>query len=138
MVSEQSIEQQREALRARNQVRLLTEAEEGLGIDRVPPGVYGFAHAPGTDAMPLFQKRTYLAFEVHKRANGEVDLLGFLSAAEADAVEAGRQDLELRLHSDPTPESPVLTSIPTERILRVKEHSNRDGQGLILQVAGYR
>ncbi len=138
MVEEQRIEQERQSLRARNQVRLLTEAEEGQGIDRVPPGVYGFAHAPGTEALPLFRQRTHLAFEVHKKANGEVDLLGLLEASQAEAVESGGQDIEIRLGADPTPERSVLVSIPTERILRVKEHSNRDGQGLILQVAGFR
>ncbi|MCC7499895.1 MAG: hypothetical protein IT160_20110 [Bryobacterales bacterium] len=136
MAEEQSIEQQREALRAQNQVRLLTEAEEGLKIDRIPPGVYGYTHSAGSDAMPLFRKHNYLTFEVHKRTNGQVDLLGFLSASEAQAVEGGREDIEVRLYSDQG-ENMVLVSIPTERILHVKELTNRDGKGLVIQVAGF-
>lgn len=138
MSQEQSIEQQREALRARNQVCLLKEEEEGLPIDDVSPGVYGFAHAPGSESMPLFRRQTYLAFEVHKRANGEVDVLGFLGKEEAAAVEAGEGDMEILLFSDPTAEKSVLISIPTERILHVKDMSNRDAKGLNVQVAGFR
>jgi hypothetical protein len=137
MTKELSTEQQRESVRTRNQVRLITEGEEGWGIDRLPPGVYGFAYAPGTESTPLFGTRTYLGYEMHKKPNGEVDLLGFLEAELARAIDSGQQDVEIRLSPEATPEKPVLVPIPTERILRTKEHSHRDGQGMIMQVAGF-
>lgn len=131
-----STEQQYESVRSRNQVRPLTEAEDGRAIDDVPLGIYAYAYAPGSDATPLYAKPRHLAFEMHKLADGAVRLLGFLEADLAKKVEAGTEDVLIRLGAAPTAEKPVLVEIPSERIFRVKEHSNRDGSGLVIELAG--
>jgi len=131
-----STEQQYQSVRSRNQVRPLQETEDGRAIDDVPLGTYGYAYAPGSDATPLYAKRRYLAFEMHKLADGAVRLLGFLEPDLARKVEAGTEDLLVRLGADPTAEKSVLVEIPSERIFRVKEHSNRDGSGLVIDLAG--
>ena len=47
-----------EQLRAAHGVRLVTETEEGTGVDRLPGGVYGFTYSPGLPNAPLFAVQT--------------------------------------------------------------------------------
>ena len=55
-----------DALRGTNKVRLVTEAEEGTGVNALPVGVYGFTYSPGLSSAPLFAVRRYRSFEIHK------------------------------------------------------------------------
>src|ERR671912_127518 len=57
-----------DALRGTNQVRLVTEAQEGTGVNALPAGVYGFTYSPGLASAPLFAVRRYRSYEIHKRA----------------------------------------------------------------------
>jgi len=58
-------------LRAEHAVRLVTDAEEGTGVDALPGGVYGYTYSPGLRNAPLFATRRYRSYEVHKRVDGE-------------------------------------------------------------------
>src|SRR5213593_4704974 len=90
---------QRKTLRAANQLRLLSEDEEGFGIDRVPAGVYGFTSSPG-EAAPLFQQQIFRSFEMHKHLDGEIYLLGFLTAKQADRLASSDSQLDISLYPD--------------------------------------
>lgn len=127
-------EKERETLRAKHRVRLITDAEEGWGVDHLPGGVYGFTSAPGTKNLPLFVKRVYQSFEVHRTADANVYLVGFVSPEIAARLEAGKEDLHISLFSDPTENVTAIVAISHWRILRVKEHSDREGKGLAMEV----
>src|SRR6185436_6777088 len=43
-----------ELLREAHQVRVVSEAEEGTGVNALPGGVYGFTYSPGLPSAPLF------------------------------------------------------------------------------------
>ena len=58
----------RKRLRKAHQVRLVTAAEEGTGVNALPGGVYGFTYSPGLDNAPLFAMRRYRSYETHKLA----------------------------------------------------------------------
>ena len=106
-----------ERLRIQHQVRLVESEEEGTALDRLPAGVYGFAYAPGQTAIPLFAKKTYHSFEIHKTADGSAYLLGFVSSEEAAAIESAKEGAAIRLFPDPWENSQRLVSVPLARVV---------------------
>ncbi len=106
-----------DALRVRHQVRLLTPEQEGLPIGRLPAGVYGFATAPGMDAVPLFGKRAYHNFEVHKAADGIEYLIGFVTPEEAISLALGKEGTAIRMFPDPWQGAQQLVSVPLSQIV---------------------
>jgi hypothetical protein len=118
-----------EALRTVHQVRLVTASEQGGGVNALPAGVYGFTYSPGLPNAPLFPERRYRTYETHKVASGEVYLIGFASADEAEQVTAPGGDVTLRVRPQPDDGSAVLVTIPYSRIRRHRQYAapNQDG-----------
>lgn len=124
-----------EALRARHIVRPLQPEEEGSALDLLPAGIYGFAYAPGHEAVPLFAKKTYHAFEVHRAADGTQFLLGFVAAQEAADLEAGKEGANIRLFPDPWESAQSLVCVPFARILPPKRMPREDGNPFPFTIA---
>ena len=127
-------ENERAALRAKHQVRTLTDLEDGTGLHRLPHGVYGFTYAPGPKDTPLFQTSRPQAFEMHKLADGTVVLVGYVTGELAARIESDRQPLEVRLFPAPRDEANTLVSLPLARLIRYREFSTRDGGALEMHV----
>jgi hypothetical protein len=125
---------EREALRAKNQVRPLTEEEEGVGLDRLPDGVYGFTCAVGQGDAPLFGKLVFQSYELHKLTDGTVQLIGCVTEEDAARLKTSHGPVTIHLFSTSDERASVLVSIPLQQVRRHKEHSQRTGQGLELQV----
>jgi hypothetical protein len=115
-----------EALRARHQVRPLQPEEEGFSIGRLPPGVYGFAYAPGQDEVPVFAGHSYHSFEIHKLADGTEFLLGFVTPDEEKALEAGQPGVAVTLYPAPWDNSQTLVSVPASRMVAPKKLLRRE------------
>ncbi len=64
-------------------LRPVTDAEEGLGVNAVPNGVFGFTYSPAMENSPLYHARRFRCYETHRLADGSVNLLGFVSAEDA-------------------------------------------------------
>lgn len=126
---------EREALRAQHGVRLVTDEEEGTGIDKLPNGVYGFTYAPMQWDAPLFRTRTHQGFEIHKLPDGTELLIGYLSSEEADQMATATEPITIHLFADPGERADKLVCIPLERVVRHKQHSERTGSGLELELA---
>src|ERR1700730_16907092 len=109
-----------ETLRLRNQVRPLTRQEEGSAIGGLTAGVYGYTCAPGCDEVPVFSKRTYHSFEVHKATDGAEYLIGFVTSQEAKDLELRKQGAAIRLFPEPWNDSQRLVSVPVLQILAPK------------------
>src|SRR5713226_9420054 len=109
-----------EALRLQHQVRPLTRPEEGTAIGALSAGVYGYTCAPGFDEVPVFSKRTYHSFEVHKASDGAEYLIGFVTAQEAKDLELGKQGAAIRLFPEAWEKSPCLVSVRVLQILAPK------------------
>jgi len=116
-----------ELLRDRHQVRSLRTDEEGFSIARLPNGVRGFTYAPGQPEVPVFAHKTYHSFEVHKAADGTEYMIGFVTASEAEQIEAGKEGSGVRLFPDPSDDSPVLVSVPVARIVPPRRMPREDG-----------
>ena len=125
-----SIEKQLEDLRAKNQVRALTEEEDGTGIDRLPSGVCGFTYSPLSENFPLFKVRDLRSYEAHKLPDGSALLLGFVTQGESIQIEAGRESVTIHLFPEPMGEASFFTAVPTGRVQSHVEHSQRVDKGL--------
>lgn len=129
-----SHEQELEVLRAQHQVRPLTSEEEGYSLPWLPDGVYGYTCAVAQRDAPLFRKKIELSFEVHKRMDGTVHLVGYVSPEEASKLTSTEESVRIHLFPDPREDAHVLVSIPLSRVLRHKEHSQRMESGLELEL----
>jgi hypothetical protein len=123
----------REALRAIHQVELVSEADEGSGVAHLPNGVYGYSCAPQLES-PLFRKKIFLSFEVHKLLDGQVHIIGFVTEAEAAQLSNAYGQLDVNLYPEPWEESVKLVSIPLSRVLRHKGPSRQQGNALSLHL----
>lgn len=110
----------RAALRATHGVRLVEPTEEGLGVDKVPDGVYGFTYSPAI-AAPLFATHRYRTYEMHRIAGGEAMIVGFVSAAEAARLTSSTEPVELALFHDAEGAADTLIAVPYSRILHHKQ-----------------
>src|SRR5262245_15569287 len=124
---------EQEALRAKHQLRLVSEAEEGEGVDALPAGVYGFTYSPALPNSPLFAVRRFRSFETHKRPNGEVLIVAFASP-EAAAALASNRDAEIQIQPEPEPGSEVLVTVPYSSIRHHHQYAVRTEHGVTLKV----
>jgi hypothetical protein len=124
-----------ETLRSRHQVRLIEPTEEGCALNGLPAGVYGFAYAPGHDEVPVFAKKSYHSFEVHKAADGSEYLIGFVTPQEASDLEASRAGASIRLFPDSWQTSQILVSAPLARMIPPKRMPREDGNQFPFTIA---
>ncbi len=112
-----------ESLRTTHGVRLVTVEEEGVGVDKLPTGVYGYSYSPGLPNAPLFATRRHRAFEIHKVAHGEVCITGFVSADAARQVLSAAEDITIQVQPHPEDGGEALVVIPVSRIRNHKGYS---------------
>ena len=113
-------------LRAKHGVRALKDEEDGYPVVRLPNGVYGFTYSPGQDEIPLFGKKAYHNFEVHKRQDGAERLIGYLTEAELPLLEARKPGTEVRLYPDEWEQSTRLVSVDLHGTVRAKRTPPRE------------
>ena len=118
-----------DSLRAAHQVRVVTDAEEGTGVNALPGGVYGFTYAPGLPSSPLFAVRRFRSYETHKLPSGEIYIIGFAAADAARAMSTATEELTLQIHPQPESDHDVLVTIPCSSIRRHRQYAapNQDG-----------
>ena len=124
---------EQEELRASHHVRLVTEAEEGVGVNALPNGVYGFTYSPALPNAPLFAVRRFRSFETHKRPSGEVLLVGFVSDVHARALALG-QASDIQLQPEPEPGAEALVLVPYSRIQHHRQYAVRTDHGVSLRI----
>jgi hypothetical protein len=118
-----------EALRAEHDVRVVEGSEEGSGVNVLPAGIYGFTYSPGLPNAPLFATRRYRSYETHKLANGEVFLIGFITADTARQVESALTDLSINVQPEPDQESTTLVKVPYSRIRQHRQYAAPNQHG---------
>ena len=109
-----------EELRHRHGVRPLEPGEEGSQIARLPAGVYGFSHAPGQPEVPLFARKGFHSFEVHKAAGGTEYLIGFVTPKEASDLAARKEGAAVQMSPDPWEGSQTLVNVDASTIVPPK------------------
>jgi len=118
-----------ESLRVAHQVRLVSEADEGTGVNALPGGVYGFTYSPGLVNAPLFAVRRYRSYETHKLPGGDVFVIGFAKAEVARDLSTASGDMLLQIHPMPEGDYTVLVTVPYARIRQHRQYAapNQDG-----------
>src|SRR3954464_14459932 len=101
-----------QALRATHEVRLVTPEEEGMGVNALPGGVYGFTYSPALPNAPLFAERRFRSYETHKLASGEIFVIGFADVETAAALASAIGERTLQIQPEPDGTASVLVKVP--------------------------
>ncbi len=126
-----------ELLREAHQVRIVSEAEEGTGVNALPGGVYGFTYSPGLTNAPLFAIRRYRTYETHRLPSGDVFVIGFAKPEVARELSTAAQEMTLQIHPAPEGEYQTLVTIPFSRIRQHRQYAapNQDGFSVTVRPA---
>jgi len=118
-----------DALRAAHQVRVVTEAEEGTGVNALPGGVFGYTYSPGLPNAPLFAVRRYRCYETHKLPSGEVYIIGYARGEVARNISTATAEVTLQIHPQAEGEYDTLVTIPYSKIKQHRQYAapNQDG-----------
>lgn len=130
-----SLSPERVALRASHGVRVVTKEEEGHAASALPAGVYGFTGAPAAPEMPVFAQSIVRSTEVHKLANGETLLIGYVRSEEAQAFASGDSAIRLNLFPEPREESKTLVAVPLARIDARHPPTRENGNSMAVEIA---
>ena len=103
---------EQEMLRISNKVKLIDEALEGLGIDALPGGIYGFTFSPALHNSPLFRAKHFRSYEIHKLDDGLVCLIGFVKIVDAARFKDTKETFDILIQPEPEPEADVLLTLP--------------------------
>ena len=126
-----------ESLRIAHGVSLVTELEEGNGVNALPGGRYGFTYSPGLVNAPLFAVRRYRSYEIHKLPGGDVFIIGFATADAARQLSTAAEETSVQIHPQPDGSFDTLVTIPYSRIRRHRQYAapNESGFNVIVRPA---
>lgn len=125
---------EQEALRIAHAVRIVSNAEEGTGVNALPPGVYGFTYSPGLVNAPLFAVRRFHSYETHKSASGETFIVGFATPETAATIDATSKEATIVIVPEPEPGSDVFVVIPYGRIQHHRQYAAPNQHGFTLTI----
>src|SRR6185436_3670925 len=123
-----------QALRQAHGVRIVTAAEEGMGVNALPGGVYGFTYSPALPNAPLFAVRRFRSYETHKLASGEVFVIGFTTADAAVRLKPEDEEVTVQIQPEPDGESTVLVAIPYSRVRHHRGYAAPNEHGFTVTV----
>jgi hypothetical protein len=124
----------REVLRLRReqQLRPLTEREDGTKIQDLPNGIYGFSMC---SVVALRAKRgNPLSLEIHKY-NGIVYYVGYASDGHIEKYLTRQKDFHILTSPHPRKGASTLFEIPVEFVSKCEERTGGDGDLFDLFVA---
>lgn len=124
-----------ETLRTIHQVRLVTDSEEGTGVNGLPGGTYGFTYSPGLPNAPLFAVRRYRSYETHKLESGEIFIIGFATAEAAAQLSSTTADVTIQVRPEPEAPATVVVAIPYSRIRQHRQYAAPNQHGFTVTVA---
>ena len=127
--SDQSATADQSALRLTHQVRIVSDAEEGHGVNALPGGIYGFTYSPGLANAPLFAERRYRTYEIHKLPSGDVFVIGYVQAEVARELSTATREMTVQVHPQAAEGFETLVTIPYTRIRQHRQYAapNQDG-----------
>src|SRR3954447_15043773 len=131
--SDQTASSEQESLRTAHEVRLVSGAEEGTGVNALPAGVYGFTYSPGLANAPLFAVRRYRSYEIHKLP-GETIVIGFATADDAGRLASNVEEITIQVQPQPEDGRETLVQIPYSRIQQHRQHAAPNQHGFTVTV----
>lgn len=125
-----------EMLRTTHEVRIVSPAEEGTGVNALPGGVYGFTYSPGLPSAPLFAERRFRSYETHKLANGEIYVVGFADVETAAALASSNLERTIQLQPEPDETATALVKVPYSRIRQHRQYAAPNQHGFTVTILG--
>ena len=125
-----------ETLRTTHQVRIVSLAEEGTGVNALPGGVYGFTYSPGLPNAPLFAERRFRSYETHKLASGEIYIIGFADIETAAVVASSSTERTIQVQPEPDENATVLVRVPYQRIRQHRQYAAPNQHGFTVTIVG--
>jgi hypothetical protein len=123
-----------QALREAHGVRVVSGAEEGVGVNALPGGVYGFTYSPALPNAPLFAERRFRSYETHKLANGEIFVIGFAEVEAAATLDSNAGEQTLVIQPEPDGSANTLVKVPYSRIRHHRQHAAPNQHGFTVTV----
>ena len=123
-----------QALRTTHNVRIVSTDEEGMGVNSLPGGVYGFTYSPALPNAPLFAERRFRSYETHKLAGGEIFVIGFAEVETAAALESASGEQTLQIQPEPDGTASVLVKVPYSRIRHHRQYAAPNQHGFTVTV----
>lgn len=111
-------------LRRRDQLRPLTESEEGRKIQDLPHGIYAFSRC-GVPSVSAKRDKTLL--EIHKHADGIVYYVGYASQDHIDKYFARQKNFHIITSPTSSQKTPLLFEIPVDFIFRCETRPFQEG-----------
>jgi hypothetical protein len=124
-----------ETLRQVHGVRLVSAAEEGMGVNAIPAAVYGFTYSPALENAPLFATRRYRSYETHKLPGGAVVVVGFATADVAERLVSATDEITVVIQPEPDEHASTLTIIPYARIRHHRQYAAPNQHGFTVTVS---
>jgi hypothetical protein len=112
-------------LRREQQLRPLTEREDGAKIQDLPDGIYGFAMC-GVESLRA-KRGNPLSLEIHKY-NGIVYYVGYASDEHIEKYLTRQKDFHIFTSPHPRKGASTLFEIPVEFVSKCEERSSGDGE----------
>jgi hypothetical protein len=132
--TETPVTDEQQALRVEHQVRLVSDDEEGSGVNVLPAGVFGYTYSPALTNAPLFAVRRYRSYETHKVASGEVFVVGFASLDDAARLSSSTAAATIQIHPQPEEGVATLVKIPYSRIRHHRQYAAPNQNGFTVTV----
>lgn len=123
-----------QALRGTHNVRIVSPAEEGTGVNSLPAGVYGFTYSPALPNAPLFAERRFRSYETHKVADGEIFVVGFADVETAAALAANSGEQTLVIQPEPEGAASILVKVPYSRMRHHRQYAAPNQHGFTVTV----
>lgn len=123
-----------ERLRTERKLRIVSDAEEGLGVDALPNGVYGFTYSPALVNSPLYAQRRFRCYETQRLLDGSVHLLGFISEADAAKLRNQTDVVEICLQPEPEDGAEYFVDLEASRIKSHRIVAIRTEHGVTMKV----
>jgi hypothetical protein len=114
----------------------VSPAEEGVGVNALPGGVYGFTYSPGLPNAPLFAERRFRSYETHKVAGGEISIVGFADVETAAVLASSSTERTIQVQPEPDETATVLVTIPYARIRQHRQYAAPNQHGFTVTIVG--
>ena len=124
----------REAVRKQHQLTLVSAAEDGLAIAKASNGLFGFTTSPCEKIFPLMAKGATTSYEIHKRRDGAVFLLGYTTKETSAQLAAQKGVVNADLYPSFRDGIAELVLVPREHCRELRHYSQRIAGALQLEV----
>jgi hypothetical protein len=113
------------ALRRAHQLRALTEREDGMKVQDLPNGIYGFATCK-VESLSAKRGNTF-ALEIHKHDDGIVYYVGYASEEDIGKYLALQKNFHIVTFPHSSEKATSLFEIPVEFVSKCEARSVADG-----------